>query len=344
MARHRFAPRHIITKSDALKQISTKVCVVLPERPPTEIFTTSSGVRGEILRLGVLAGASAAETRHMHVVFLPGNPCVIEYYRPLLRQLYQRLPHGAQQNITAHGLGLPGHDLRELNGVREFVIQDHLEYCLEYLRSELVVPRVEESEVVIMGHSYGCFLGLKVIQRLKLRERAGYVMVMPALYRMAECAGGLMRFMLRDTWRVTTWGAWAVTALVPPLVRDIVVRGMKHESEVEAVSMRLVDGRRRGLYLNICSLARDEMVQILDPRSEETKGLGGSSLLVHADGDRWCPPKGMERIREAFGDGLQLKFAGEGVKHTFVLSAEETEKVVKIVATWISELVRKRIK
>lgn len=343
MVRHTIAPRRVVTKPDTSKQMSTKVCVAPPEKPPTEIFTTSDCVSGEILRLGLLVAAPAAETRHTHVVFLPGNPGLIEYYRPLLRRLYQQLPHGARQTVTVHGLGLPGHDLRELNGVREFVIQDHLEYCLQYLKSELVVPRVEESDVVIMGHSYGCFLGLKVIRSLELEERAGCVMLMPALYRMAECAGIVMRFMIRDIWRVTTWGAWALTALTPPLIRNTVIRSMEHESEVEAVSMRLVDGQRRGLYLNICSLARDEMMQILDPMSEEVKGLGRNSLLVYADGDRWCPPEGMKRIREAFGDELQVEFAGEGVEHAFVLNVEATEKLVRIVVPWVSEVVRKRV-
>lgn len=342
MARHKLTPRRVITKVDAFKPISTMACVTPPDRPPTEVFTSSTGVRGEMLRLGVLAATPTLKTRHMHVVFLPGNPCLIEYYRPLLRRLYQRLPHDAQQAVTVHGLGLPGHDLRELNGMREFIIQDHLEYCVEYLKSELVVPGVERSEVVVVGHSYGCFLGLKVIKMLKLEGRAGYVMLMPALYRMAECAGSVMRLMLQDSFRMTTWGAWTLTALTPPLIRDAVIRALKHESGVEPVSKKLVDGRRRGLYLNICSLARDEMAKILDPASEKVSELGRNSLLVYADGDRWCPPEGRERIQKALGDGLQVEFAGEDVNHAFVLSGDETEKLVRIVAPWLSELVRKR--
>lgn len=352
MARNKLTPRRVIAKTThrnlGASAALTKPRLSVTEYPVTEVFMSESGVRGEVLRLGVhpvhnTTPEKADAPTHTHVVLLPGNPGLVEYYRPLLRSIFHRLPQDVKDRATVHGLGLPGHDIRELNGTTEYAIQDHVQYCRSYLQSEEVSPPLEKSNIIFIGHSYGSYLGLRIIEEFgkSVTERSSLVMLMPALHQMGECAGAIARFLLGDRMSTTTWAAWAVTAFAPPVLQDVVVRALGHDTGVADVTRTMLDGRRRGLYLNICSLARDEVKNILEPSMLPlSKIIAGRSLLLYADYDRWCTPLGRERIVEAFGSELQTEWAGEGVRHAFVLCKVETEKVVRTVAPWISEKVR----
>lgn len=353
MARNKLTPRRVIAKTThrnpGTSSALTKPRLSVTEHPATEVFTSEPGVRGEVLRLGVrsvrypIDATSEHVDADTHVVLLPGNPALIEYYRPLLRNIFHRLPQDVKDRTTIHGLGLPGHDVRELNGTTEYEIKDHVQYCCSYLRSEELSPPLAKSNVIFIGHSYGSYLGLRIIEELgkSVAKRSSLVMLMPALHQMGECAGAVARFLLSDRMSITTWAAWAVTAFMPPVLRDVVVHALGHDTGIAEVTKAVLDGRRRGLYLNICSLARDEVKNILEPSTlPMSRIIAGRSLLLYADNDNWCTSLGRERIEGAFGSELQTEWAGEGVRHAFVLSKFETEKVVRIVAPWISENVR----
>lgn len=359
MARSKLTPHRRIEKSrkrqvgvSAVLQSQAKLA--LRDYPPTEVFTSTEGIRGEVLRLGQVSNRSAragpasngdASAYHTHVLFLPGNPGVIEYYRPFLRMIFNRFPQDVRDRVTVHGLGLPGHDLRALNGTNAYVISDHVSFCRSYLESDDVRPAVKGSKLVIIGHSYGSHLGLRLIQEIgsAMVQRSSAVLLMPAVHYMGRCAGVLSRFLLQDRGWTTTSAAWGLTALLPPIFRDALIDLQGHCSGVADVSKAVIDGRRRGLYLNICSLARDEILSILEPSDlKAAKAVGKRSLFIYADEDKWCPPEAARSIRDAFGENLQTEWAGEGVRHAFVLSTEQTEKIVRIISPWISERVRNR--
>lgn len=280
---------------------------------------------------------------HTHIVLLPGNPGVIEYYRPVLRRIFERLPHDVSESTSIHGLGLPGHDVRELNGAATFNIADHKKYVMAFLDSTNLSPPLAESRLVFIGHSYGSFLSLKVLNELgqSVRARASLVLLMPALWHMARCAGTAMCLLLRDALGATTWTSWALTAALPERVRNKLIGLLDHDPAVQTVTGRVVDGRRHGLYRNICNLARDEMVNIMAPRDNAAAAaLGPRTLFLHANRDRWCPPDAQSAIKEAFGPELTVEFTGEHVEHAFVLEREQSESVASSVASWVAEFVR----
>lgn len=351
MARSKLTPRRVIAKPSHRHTSSSlslaKPTLSLPTHPPTEVFTSDTGVRGEVLRLGHRSfpvTPPLSDTRsHTHVILLPGNPGVIEYYRPLLRSVFHRLPQDVKDRSTLHALGLPGHDVRVLNGTRQFVIADHVRYCTSYLHSEELSPNLLNSNIIFVGHSYGSFLAMKLLESLgsDIAKRTSFIMLMPALHQMGQCAGALARLLLADTWYTTTWTAWGLSAFAPPVLKDAAVQVLGHDASVVDVTKALLDGTRRGLYLNICSLARDEVNNILEPSElKHAKTIAKRSLFLYADNDQWCTSLGRERIQDAFGDELQTQWAGEGVKHAFVLSKVETEKLARDIAPWISEKVR----
>lgn len=319
---------------------------ILPEQyPPTQIFTSDSGIQGEVLRLECCAVPSVEQCQraascHVHIIVLPGNPGVIEFYRPFVRMLWQQLRYDIRSRFHIHALGLPGHDLRELNGKRQFGIPDHVEYCTSYLRSKALVPSMTKSRLVFIGHSYGSFLALRITENLASDKQSdlSLIMLMPALWRMAYCCGAFIRFILTDWFGLISWTLWLVTAVIPPIIREAFLSVSVRDEEIKSVSRSMIDGTRRYLYGNIGRLGRDEKVQITDPRRlSSVDYLTGRSLMVYVNEDKWCPPTGRRAIVDAFNGFVDVVTPGGNVEHAFVMSQGQSVRVVGVIVPWILE-------
>lgn len=323
--------------------------MILPDAfPPVEVFVSESGVQGEVMRLsfGTNEASSGTDSRKQdlqtHIVFLPGNPGVIEYYRPLIQSLWQRLFIQQQQCHHFHALGLPGHDLRQLNEDKRFIISDHSKYCLSYLRSKIFSPPLSGSKIVFVGHSYGSYLALKIIEELSDEETSNIhlAMLMPCVWEMGRCAGIWTRMILTDVFQISTWTASLLTAMTPPFIRDVFISLVKHDPDMATISRQLVDGNRRALYSNITSLGRDEVSNIHSPQSlRGIKRLSAPSLLVWATNDKWCPPCAKQEILKVFGElQVEVKRADVSITHAFVLNRDETDVVVDMILEWLKQL------
>jgi pimeloyl-ACP methyl ester carboxylesterase len=321
---------------------------------PTHIYTSpTTGARGEVLLLpppplqhhqNAAAGRGRA---HTHIVFLPGNPGVVECYRRWLCELADRLPLDVRSMTTIHGLGYPGHDVRELNGKRLFGITDFALYVAEYLRSRQVDPPLaRSSHVVFIGHSFGSFLSLRVLNAdTELAARAHLVMLMPAVHKMADCRPPVVRLITNE----------AAGAVLVPLVNAVAhlapraaIRaavdaiGIGEDGAIAAIG-RMFDGRRAALYTNCLSLAREEMVEIHDPGDEPASRLLGPerSYLYWTERDTWCTAESVAAIRKAFGPlTVQSAPSEKPVSHAFSTDVSQLETVARCVASWVTGISR----
>lgn len=330
------------------KRLAVALCSLAnPNYPPTDVFTSDAQVKAEVIRLATLDSTPRVDTDavppncHTHFIVLPGNPGVINYYRPFISRLRERLPAELRPVCHVHALGLPGHDLSELNGARVFGIADHESHCLSYLRSPHVNPPLHHANAVFVGHSYGSHLALRILERLTAEEarNASLVMLMPAVWEMARCAGMWTRWVLRDRLGVVSSALSLVTMLAPAVVRDAAVRATAHGASVADVGRRLMDGRRGSVFANVGALGRDEMAEIRAPvrRARGVARVRGRAALLWAEGDKWCPEEARRAVVEAFGGEIEVMRAGEGVTHAFVMADDEVERVVDMVVRWVTK-------
>jgi pimeloyl-ACP methyl ester carboxylesterase len=350
-------PRATLTSGSA-NGTTPRVAAALP----THIFTSPSGAKGEVLRYGQRVeehsrvqnggrpppwqGRGLEHAQHTHVFFLPGNPGIIEFYRRWVHELGQRLPLDVRESATVHALGLPGHDVRELNGERVFLISDHCDYVESYMQSAHISPPIAESRVIFIGHSYGSYLSLRILNRQQsLASRAGFIMLMPAVWEMGACRTREIELLTSNetTGNVLISMANAFAVVLPASVRQAFVSRWGLEAGSETIISRMMDGRRANLYNNILSLARCEVREIHDPRSEPASLLLGPSrsYLYWTDDDIWCDKACVEAIRRAFGN-LTVQHAGKNppVKHAFSIEVVQLEAVARTVASWITDLCR----
>ncbi|KAI0567062.1 Lipid droplet-associated hydrolase [Gracilaria domingensis] len=323
MGRTKLPPRRVIHKRHSGSK-PARIVLGADRGPPCDVFQSSAEVRAEVLR--ILPETKAKP--HTHLLLAPGNPGVIEYYRPLLRKLHARIPSDIRAHFSLHALGLPGHDLRHLNGQSTFAIHDHVALYQDYVR-QISEP---DDGFIFMGHSYGSFLLLRLMDELGAHFLANthFVMLMPCLWHMKYCCGPLLRVLARDSFGLTSSTSWLATAFIPPILRNSLLELVQHDPSIIDVSRTVLDGQRRALYANVTTLARDEMKRITEVQSSHS----AKSLLVWVDQDQWCPVEAKQRICEHFSERLEVEKL-DNVTHAFVLKDFETDRVVRSVAPWI---------
>lgn len=373
MARTKLPPKKIIQKENhKVRSMPLAHAYVreLENAIPVQVFASDRRVRGEVLRLsttlpktevvphvettsdvvenGYTSSVTQVATPNTtHFVLLPGNPGVVEYYRQFLSLMQARLPQDVRDNVEIHALGLPGHDFRQLNGDTTYGIKEHTEYVLSYLTSGNIRPSLTESSLVLVGHSYGAFLSLQVLDMLTpdVVSRTSLVFAAPCVWNMEQCAGPVSSFLLRNPFQLTTSSAWLITKLLPKQLRDGLVRLQQYAPLAESATMRFVDHRRWALYRNVCALAQDEMQTIRALRQYPAlSSVAARTFVICANEDRWCPPGAVDVMKEAFGPKLTVEYADKshlkGITHSFVLHTDQCEKVARVVSGWITEIVR----
>lgn len=283
---------------------------------------------------------------HTHIVVLPGNPGVIEFYRRWLLELANRLPHDVRQRVTVHGLGLPGHDLRCLNGSRTFGIEDHRRYVESYLSSTNVLPSAATSQVVFVGHSYGAHLILRLLsEKPHLIKRSHLIMLMPAVHQMSACMPSFIHFITNQSVaNILVPVVSALTSISPSSWRKSLVQSLLYDACSESVLFQMTAAhKRQQLFHNCVALANDEKKSILHPRQQAASALLGPSrsFLLWTDNDCWCTEENVDAIRSAFGN-LTVKLIGfeSPVKHAFMLHSTEMQRVASVVASWLLEILR----
>lgn len=189
MGRSKLPPRRFINKQKPIKPVRSfqQPRLTLHDHPPVEIFTSSDGIRGEVLRLGITSQQDESQVNHLFLI--PGNPGIVEYYRPLIRQIWRRLPNDLRVLTSIHAVGLPGHDLRELNGTATFGVNHHICFMREYIGSVASHP----NNIIFLGHSYGSFLAARVASGMKQDRNYSLGMLMPCMWQMGKCAGNMIR-------------------------------------------------------------------------------------------------------------------------------------------------------
>lgn len=327
-------------------------CVKSARRyPPTEVFTDECGTRGEVVHFQSFSeSASKQPVDTTHIVLVPGNPGILGYYRPFLQSVWDRIGEVSERaGVHVHGLGLPGHDFRHLNGSSVFGIATQISYFLSYLRAHAARNKSSDAtcNIILMGHSYGSYLALRLFEGLRENEYDdfSFVLLMPCVWHMGRCASLHERILLRNWMNSSSWVLSVCTSLVPPVLRDALIAMAGHDESVVAVTRNLVDGaQHRMLYRNMVALGGEETRTIL-----ELKGMPGLSkvtgaqstkksrpcLGIYAHNDKWCPEQAKQVIAKELDKDLDAREVPESVTHAFVLNKDETDLVVDEIVSWV---------
>lgn len=252
-----------------------------------------------------------ANTRECLIYFLTGNPGLIDYYEPFLRQLRSHLDaiEAKRKHKVAfhiHGRNLAGFD--DADHDRPFNTGDNpphnvehqLQTCAKHLAAAAGSipagrPRAGQpfDDVVLMGHSLGTYLALELFHRHMhdpsampgLNLRCG-VLLFATVAHLAKSPKGMQLDLMRRTPLVGRYAplvARGLLSLLPAaLLRFVTSRVLGMDPHAAAVTTRFLtsrDGVFQALYLGM-----DEMAVISEEAwAEELWEIGDEAVAHNTD-------------------------------------------------------------
>ncbi|CAL0310541.1 unnamed protein product [Lupinus luteus] len=99
-----------------------------------------------------------ADTPSLHVLFVPGNPGVILFYKDFVEYLFELL--GGIASVTA--IGNVSHTKKNWEHGRLFSLQEQIDHKVDFIREEL---KNSEIPIVLIGHSIGSYISIEMFKR-----------------------------------------------------------------------------------------------------------------------------------------------------------------------------------
>ncbi|KAH1258841.1 Lipid droplet-associated hydrolase [Glycine max] len=94
----------------------------------------------------------------LHVLFVPGNPGVILFYKDFVEFLYELLEGTA--SVTA--IGHVSHSRKNLEHGRMFSLQEQIDHKIDFIREEL---ENVEIPILLVGHSIGSYISIEMFKK-----------------------------------------------------------------------------------------------------------------------------------------------------------------------------------
>jgi pimeloyl-ACP methyl ester carboxylesterase len=289
------------------------------------------------------------------LLFLPGNPGLINYYLPFLRTLSTLHPGLTILGASHAGFTPAPHRLNTAWawkwGPGPWGLKQQVEMKKELLTHTLEELGGGKRKVVLAAHSMGAWVAMEMVAGMRGGEVdiRGGLMLFPTVMDIAESPQGrLMAPVLRSAPMVKAAqaAAWGLGCLPVGVVEGVVRAVTGQPDEMAAVTRTLVtDPRIVGQAL---TLAAEEMEVIVEDRweeevwnvgavMEEQEGKGeGGMVFVFGQQDRWVAEKTREEIMGLRKGGAKMLVEQRGLPHGFCI--HHGEEMAEMCAVWLKEI------
>ncbi|KAK4685057.1 hypothetical protein P7C73_g5101, partial [Tremellales sp. Uapishka_1] len=298
--------------------------------PRTVIFTHRAPSASGDVELQYWPAANDSKPPELIILFILGNPGLLNYYHLFLNQLYSLLPPSHAILATSHIGQSPSVSSVP---VEPLDLPAHLACKIELvdaLNSEF--DRTSENglktKICLMGHSVGAWLSCEVLKQRPDAVHAGYLLF-PTLGWIADSWNG------RLMWPIFQRPVRPLLSLVSPLLRPILPFTTFPDTTLSLL-------RSPSIIKHVLAMAKSEMDVIRAPDTEwfsaqsgkddSTRGLFG--LWAGGSLDGWVGKDGAI-VRDALGgEGERVKVL-DGVPHAFCMAEEHSTIVAEVVASWV---------
>lgn len=99
-----------------------------------------------------------ADDPKFHVLFIPGNPGVVTFYKEFVESLYEVL--GGHASVTA--IGHISHTKKNWERGRLFSLEEQIDHKMDFIKQELENTEVP---ILLVGHSIGSYIAIDMFRR-----------------------------------------------------------------------------------------------------------------------------------------------------------------------------------
>ncbi|XP_077394567.1 lipid droplet-associated hydrolase isoform X2 [Festucalex cinctus] len=283
-------------------------------------FIYCYGAITEVLRCG---------PTHLHsgqkvlVLVIPGNPGLVGFYRTFIQTLYDLFGcHHPVWAVSHAGHCMPPASMEMVEDADSTVDRDtfglngQIEHKLAFLRKH--VPK--ETNLILVGHSIGCYIILEIMKRD------------------ASLKGKVATPVLCHMRYVAYLSIFLLSLLPETLKRSLVqlvlagIGSLDHSVVQPTVDLLGGDSAANAVYM-----AGQEMRKVLERDDRTIKKNLQKLIFYYGAADHWCPVQYYREIKKDFPTG-DFRLCENGFRHAFVLDAGR--EVAKMVAEWIQSHLR----
>ncbi|XP_076834036.1 lipid droplet-associated hydrolase isoform X2 [Brachyhypopomus gauderio] len=273
------------------------------------------------------------------ILVIPGNPGVVGFYKTFTRTLYQAFNRRHPVWAVSHA----GHcspqdsmDMVEDASVMEsedvFGVNGQIEHKLAFLLEH--VPR--DTQLVLIGHSIGCYIILEMMKRDPELKVLKSIMLFPTIERMARTPQGKV---LTPALCHLRYGAYLpvfLLSLLPAWLKAVVVRlALGRWRTLDpcvvpaAVGLIDVDCTANAMYMG-----SQEMRLVLGRDNSTIRKHLHKLIFYYGANDHWCPVEYYHDIRKDFPDG-DIRLCEQDFCHAFVL--DTGKEMASMTSEWIRD-------
>ncbi|XP_030645284.1 lipid droplet-associated hydrolase isoform X2 [Chanos chanos] len=213
-----------------------------------------------------------------------------------------------------------------------FGLNGQIEHKLAFLREH--VPR--DTQLVLVGHSIGCYIILEMMKRDPELKVVKSVLLFPTIERMACSPQGRVMTPVLCHLRYAAYLPVFLLSLLPGFLQTALVRlvlgslsSLDHTTIPATTSLFNVDCAANGMYMG-----GQEMRLVLERDNATIKRNLHKLVFYYGATDHWCPVQYYHDIRADFPGG-NIRLCERGIRHAFVLDAGK--EMADMTAEWISD-------
>jgi xanthine dehydrogenase/oxidase len=295
------------------------------------------------------------------VVVVPGNPGLVHFYRPFVDFLFEKLNKGAFDcNVNVYVISNVGRDTAcepqasvQISENVRISVQEQSDWNGDKLSllDELVLQKLAfidtkldpESTLVLIGHSVGCYILLKMLPHIDKQRLGKAIFLFPTMHRIAATPNAQWQRPFYTKYRWVPVFLAKILSYVPQFclstILKLYIRWIRTPSRY---GQWIIEGIQAmcdsDTVDSIFSLAECEMLQIgeFNQYSHQTiLDLVDRCIYYYGASDNWVLEESIQYFCKQFPDA-QVHRCGHGFRHAFVLSS--SEEVAEMVLEWVDDL------
>lgn len=304
------------------------------------------------------SGGSNRGEKAVDVVVLPGNPGNLHFYRPFADFVFEKM----KKRVSVYVVGHIGHDAtcQAKAPVQEDVrrsVQEQSDWtgddltCLDLQvlqKLSFIDTRLDsKSTLVLIGHSVGCYILLKMLPHIDRKRLGKAIFLFPTMHRIADTPNAIWQ---RSFYTKRIWIPMLIAKVASYLPRfclsSIVTLYMRwwkgtplpyKQHMVEGVMAMIEHSQTLETML---SMAECEMLQIgeFSQSSHETiLDLVDRCVYYYGASDGWVLEESFRYFCGQFPEA-KVHRCVHGLEHAFVLAS--SEEMAHMVSKWIDDLLQ----